>query len=1556
MLHTKPAASRRQARSVLRRTRSFTPTLELLEARELLSGETLTAYHRFDDPAQALHLPFGTASLSPNTGGLRIIYPLDFDKSPGTHVGGNPALIFDSATLDVRPVIEATLATSPTQPVPSQIQVRLTWNNGTPSSWTTFSTSGHQAGDTYLLAAQVGSAVASTGAYPWQLDVKVHYSGGSPVDLPATGTAGVVVRDQAGPNFGPGWGIAGLDRLVSYSGGVLWVYGAGGSRVFPSAGGGSFTSPANDFGSLIQNGDNSYTYTAKDQTKWHFNSTGLLTRKVDTHNLPITYTYDGNGGLTEVRTPDGAITGLSHNSGTGGQLVGSISQPGRTLALSYDSDDLVGLEDGDGSLRTFSYDSGHRLTVDAWEPLLATYSYDGNGLFSDADRGLGATLQLTPALRQGLTTNPAKLASQAVAVWTDALNQKMTMTLDGLGRETKWQTPDGATQTWQRDQAGQVTVHTDALNRVTTFQYQYGSGKGDLVQTTFPDGSNHQFQYHSTFHHLTRFQDSRNNVTTFAYDAATGDLLTIRNALNQVTTQTWSNGLLQTVTDPLLRTTSFLYDSARRLQVTINALGGRTTVSYDTAGNVSTLKDALSRVTTLVHDARGRLVSQTDASGATATLTYLASDLVTQKDQPLGICAQYTYDQPGRRIQVTNAVGMPEQVISTSTYDALGRVTSQTDGNGNLTTMTYDPVGRLRTVKHPNGGTETFTYDAAGQLIAHTDELNRTTSFTYNNRGWLIAVRDPLNQVGTTVYDTEGNVTARVDPLGFITTLTYDALNRLLSVQDPGTGIATTVYDAVGNVVTSIDALGQRTTFVFDALNRLVQTIDARNGVTTRAYDAVGNLVTLIDPVNNRSTFVYDAVNRMIEEIDPLGHSATYAYDQAGRLESKTNRNYLATDYTYDHLGRMLTEKWRSGPTVLNILTFTYDDNGNVLTGRDDDSLTTLTYDTMNRLKSHQSPYGKLDYTYDLAGQRTKVKDTKSGTATSVYDAAGRLTSRELGKTGQASIRIDLSYNARSNLTGLARNQGPAPIQQVGVSSYTYDAASRLSNLQHKRGETVLANYTHTYDVAHRLLTETLGGGTKTFTYDVTNQLTGDGTNSWSYDLGGNRTNSGYQTGTGNRLTTDGTWNYTYDEEDNRITKTHIVTGEYWYHNYDQHNRLDWIEKRPSAGAANVFWAAYTYDVFGNRIQENRDPDGDAGSQEHTVTRFLYDGAEVWADLDVSNNVQVRYLRGDVVDQLFARLKADGTAAWYLTDRLGSVRDLTDASGVVQDHLEYDGFGNVTSESNPAFGDRYKWTGREFDAVTGLQYNRARYYDPKIGRWISEDPIRFEAGDSNPYRYVFNRPTSLGAVAVSNAMEADYMAADRSDKCSSGCGAAQYQTEQLQLAESRTDVEVRAQDGDALDPNANAFAPISRQRPPSDLPLTNPGPRPSPAPPLRRPGLPTRPPRDLPLGDRRPKPRPTDESDAARVLPPRVVIPGPLRFVPGIALVWFILEITITADVDDEQSRSKCCVYECTNTNTGTTFRYTRTAPLGLSCPSVKLPDATCTNIGSTPGPCPFPN
>jgi RHS repeat-associated protein len=111
------------------------------------------------------------------------------------------------------------------------------------------------------------------------------------------------------------------------------------------------------------------------------------------------------------------------------------------------------------------------------------------------------------------------------------------------------------------------------------------------------------------------------------------------------------------------------------------------------------------------------------------------------------------------------------------------------------------------------------------------------------------------------------------------------------------------------------------------------------------------------------------------------------------------------------------------------------------------------------------------------------------------------------------------------------------------------------------------------------------------------------------------------------------------------------------------------------------------------------------------------------------------------VDQVLAQDSSTGMV-WALADRLGSVETLTDGEGVVVDQRTFDSFGRVLSETNPSVQFRYGYTGRELDLESGLNYYRARYYDPENGRFISVDLMGFGAGDTNLYRYVGNNSTN----------------------------------------------------------------------------------------------------------------------------------------------------------------------------------------------------------------------
>ena len=149
-------------------------------------------------------------------------------------------------------------------------------------------------------------------------------------------------------------------------------------------------------------------------------------------------------------------------------------------------------------------------------------------------------------------------------------------------------------------------MYTDPLGRVTTYTYQYGAGDGELTQVTNPDGTTIRYQYDPTFHQVTQETDELGRVTTYTYNSQ-GDLITTTDALGGVTTDAWSNGLLQSTTDPLGHTTIYQYNSQREEIDQIDPLGHRTTYGYDSAGNQATVEDPLGRVTTYVYDGMRRV-------------------------------------------------------------------------------------------------------------------------------------------------------------------------------------------------------------------------------------------------------------------------------------------------------------------------------------------------------------------------------------------------------------------------------------------------------------------------------------------------------------------------------------------------------------------------------------------------------------------------------------------------------------------------------------------------------------------------------------------------------------------------------------------------------------------------------------------------------------------------------------------------------------------------------------------------------------------------------------
>ena len=214
----------------------------------------------------------------------------------------------------------------------------------------------------------------------------------------------------------------------------------------------------------------------------------------------------------------------------------------------------------------------------------------------------------------------------------------------------------------------------------------------------------------------------------------------------------------------------------------------------------------------------------------------------------------------------------------------------------------------------------------------------------------------------------------------------------------------------------------------------------------------------------------------------------------------------------------------------------------------------------------------------------------------------------------------------------------------------------------------------YTYDAAGNRIS-TVNGSTTNYTSNNLNQYIQAGNNRYTYDATGN-------------LTSDGTFTYAYDYENRLITANKTGTS-----------------------------AAYKYDSFGRRIEKT------VGSAS---TKFLYDGDQIIAEYDSSGNISAKYIFGPGIDEPISITK-EGQTYYYHSDGLGSVTCLTDSNGTIVESYSYDVFGRPSVTSS--LGNRFMFTGREYDAETDLYFYRARYYSPRIGRFLQRDRLTWAPND-----------------------------------------------------------------------------------------------------------------------------------------------------------------------------------------------------------------------------------
>jgi RHS repeat-associated protein len=296
------------------------------------------------------------------------------------------------------------------------------------------------------------------------------------------------------------------------------------------------------------------------------------------------------------------------------------------------------------------------------------------------------------------------------------------------------------------------------------------------------------------------------------------------------------------------------------------------------------------------------------------------------------------------------------------------------------------------------------------------------------------------------------------------------------------------------------------------------------------------------------------------------------------------------------------------------------------------------------------------------------------------YDTAGRLST-----ISQGSETFTYSYDAISRLAGLQRPNGVS-------TGYEYDNANRLSRLSHKNSvNQFIEDLKYTYNPDSEIESinslanaPNLPAAKTVDPADAANRIHQFGSTLNQFNAEGETTS---------QTTQQGTVNYTWDAR-GRMTQAALPGGQ---------------------------TVSYNYDALGRRAGR---------SSGGASTGFLYDGDDVVLDSN-SDGSTVDYLNGQSIDDKLRQASSTTGTNYFLQDHLGSTVALTDPSGNLSARINYEPFG----ESPGSALTRYDYTGRERDSATGLLYYRARWMDPKQGRFLTEDPIGFR-GENNFYSYV----------------------------------------------------------------------------------------------------------------------------------------------------------------------------------------------------------------------------
>ncbi|MFH1652489.1 MAG: apolipoprotein N-acyltransferase [Pseudomonadota bacterium] len=787
----------------------------------------------------------------------------------------------------------------------------------------------------------------------------------------------------------------------------------------------------------------------------------------------------------------------------------------------------------------------------------------------------------------------------------------------------------------------------------------------------------------------------------------------------------------------------YIYDGFDRLIQEIDASGSKTEYSYNDRGDrtailkkgkpdgQSSTEVSLQNIS-LLYDEIGRLVQKEEAVLDAGTLTGKRT-------------TKYEYSGNNQISKLVDALGNS----TTYTYDGLDRVTKSIDPKGNEIETTYDDNGNIskQISREVDDITNTkveyassIIYDSLNHPVTLTDNLGHMKQHRYDSRGNLLYTSDSNDTLGVDLGPNQGE--------GNITRFSYDGLGRLIQqiqeLTDNGAGSGS----KTGEIVTK---------YAWDTNSRLASITDAKNHTTEFTYDALNRRIKTIMADGSAYQSKYDRNSNVIETQDPAGFIVNFVYDSSNYLTQKRielGSTYIGSElFEYNGVGNMVkaVNMDDSDQTISTVLQ-TYDSLGNLLKEEQNGKSVTSKYDIKGRRERLTYPSGKvLNFTHDTIDRVTNIDDTKIGklsqmtwinrgqvgkmeylngtSVTKEYDKLKR-TIKHINQFADQSIiaGFESAYDKADNrlYDDFVHNANKG-------NAYSYDSLSRLTqvaydlsvpktNFSNPQSGTYSTSEAFAMDSLHNWVTKTK----RLDSQDPTKKLT---TTFISNDM--NAYLTAVTTETAEQK------DYHYDVNGN------MKDDDRFKYTYDYRNYL--IEVKDKATDQQV--ASYQYDALGRRISK---------SVSNVTTTFIYDGVNVIEE-QVGGKTSATFtslplykgeLEGVGVDSIIS-MERDNNIYYYHTDTSGNIVALTDSKGALVERYSYSAYGEV--EIHDAGGallaqsgvdNPYLYAGREYDPETNLYYNRARTYNPELGRFMQQDPLGF-VDSLNRYAYVMNNPINF---------------------------------------------------------------------------------------------------------------------------------------------------------------------------------------------------------------------